>query len=201
MAVLTVVRCTMSIRSARFVVAPADIHGQGAAQPLVGAPANSKQLFPHQQLRRSFACSESSDAQLYAETKQNHCHWSSHALGAAGAVAGSVGAATQCAPGPGKEYWCMVCGEPNKQNRNAYVGWVCNAWQRLDRSNHHHGKSERRGNKRQDEDLLTQGTLTRARQQAIEATQQVYLQAMAAALAEKDQSCFWRSCRCAGLLD
>ena len=38
------------------------------------------------------------------------------ALVAAGAVAGGVGAATQCAPGPGKEYWCMVCGEPHKQD-------------------------------------------------------------------------------------
>ena len=130
MAVIPVVRCTMSIRSAHFVVAAAATHGQGAVQPLVRAPANSKQLFPHHQLRRSFACSESSDSQLYAETKQNHCHWSSNALGAAGAVAGSVGAATQCAPGPGKEYWCMVCGEPHKQNGNAYVEWVCNAWQR-----------------------------------------------------------------------
>ena len=113
MAGLLVVRCTMSIRSARFVVAAAATHGQGAVQPLVWATASSQQLFPHQQLRRSsFACS---DSQISSDTKQNHCHWSS-ALAAAGAFAGSVGAA-QCAPGPGpgEEYWCIVCGEPHER--------------------------------------------------------------------------------------
>ena len=73
--------------------------------------------------------------------------------------------------------------------------------QRLDRSNHHHGKSERRGTKRQAEDRVTQGTLTLTQQQATEAIQQAHLQAMSAALSEKHQGCFWGSCRCAGLLE
>ena len=44
MAVLTVVRCTMSIRSARFVVAPADIHGQRSR--LLGHPQTASSSSP-----------------------------------------------------------------------------------------------------------------------------------------------------------
>ena len=67
----------------------------------------------------------------------------------------------------------MVCGEPNKQNGNAYVEWVCNAWQRLDRSNHHHHHHLLLG------ELPLRG----------------------AARLQKGRCCFWGISRCAGLLD
>jgi len=53
-------------------------------------------------------------------------------------------------------------GNNSAKNGNAYVGWVCSAWQRKHARVHHHLKPERRGTKRDAEALAAETVTTRS---------------------------------------